>query len=181
MQDRDAEWAGLMRAANAGDQAAYQRLLLAMAPWLRAIARRGLARWGDADAEDVVQETLLAIHLKRHTWDETRPIGPWVRAVTRNKLIDHLRKRGGRIDVPIDGLEDFLPAEDEKPPVETRDVEPYLKALPERQRDVVQCILKEDISIRETAARLSITEGAVRVALHRGLATIARGYKRDMT
>ena len=75
MQDRDAEWAGLMRAANAGDQAAYQRLLLSMAPWLRAIARRGLARWGDADAEDVVQETLLAIHLKRHTWDETRPSG----------------------------------------------------------------------------------------------------------
>jgi RNA polymerase sigma-70 factor (ECF subfamily) len=73
-----------------------------------------------------------------------------------------------------------LAAEDETPPVETRDVEPYLNALPERQRDVVQCILKEDISIRETAVRLSITEGAVRVALHRGLAAIARGYKRDM-
>lgn len=183
MLDREAEWAGLMRAANAGDQIAYRRLLLALAPWLRAIARRGLVRSGvsDADAEDVVQETLLAIHLKRHTWDAARPLGPWLRAVTRNKLIDHLRRRGGRSDIPIEGLEEILPARDERPPVETRDVEPYLSALPGRQRDVVHCILREDISIRETAVRLKITEGAVRVALHRGLAAVARGYKRDMT
>jgi RNA polymerase sigma-70 factor (ECF subfamily) len=179
--DREAEWADLMRLAIAGDEAAYQRLLLALAPWLRAIARRGLARWGDADAEDVVQETLLAIHLKRHTWDADRPIGPWLRAITRNKLIDNLRRRGGRIDVSIDGMEDFLTAADETPPVETRDVEPYVNELPERQRDVVQCILTEEISIRETAVRLKISEGAVRVALHRGLATVARSYKRDMT
>jgi RNA polymerase sigma-70 factor, ECF subfamily len=181
VKDREAEWAGLMRLAIAGDEAAYQRLLLALAPWLRAIARRGLARWGDADAEDVVQETLLAIHLKRHTWDTDRPIGPWLRAITRNKLIDNLRRRGGRIDVSIDGMEDFLAAADEKPPVETRDVEPYVNELPVRQRDVVQCILTEEISIRETAVRLKISEGAVRVALHRGLATVARSYKRDMT
>ena len=180
MQDRESEWAGLMRSAIAGDEAAYRRLLFALAPWLRAIARRGLARWGDADAEDVVQETLLAIHLKRHTWDAGRPIGPWLRAITRNKLIDNLRRRGGRIDAPIDGLEDFLTAADEKPPVEPRDVEPYVNELPERQRDVVQCILTEEISIRETAVRLKISEGAVRVALHRGLAAVARRYKRDM-
>ena len=181
MKDREAEWADLMRLAIAGDEAAYQRLLLALAPWLRAIARRGLARWGDADAEDVVQETLLAIHLKRHTWDADRPIGPWLRAITRNKLIDNLRRRGGRIDVSIDGMEDFLAAADEKSPVETRDVAPYVKELPQRQRDVVQCILTEEISIRETAVRFKISEGAVRVALHRGLATVARSYKRDMT
>ena len=182
MHDREVEWAGLMRAANAGDDAAYRRLLRALAPWLRAVARRGLARMtsGGTDPEDVVQDTLLAIHLKRHTWDEVRPIAPWLRAIARNKMIDHLRRRGGRIDVPIEGLEEILPAQEDRPPVEARDVEPYLAALPVRQRDVVQCILREDISIRETAARLKITEGAVRVALHRGLAAVARGYKRDM-
>jgi RNA polymerase sigma-70 factor (ECF subfamily) len=181
VHDREAEWAGLMRAANAGDEAAYRRLLLALAPWLRAVARRGFPRaTSTADAEDVVQDTLLAIHLKRHTWDDKRPISPWVRAIARNKLIDHLRRRGERVDVPIEGLEELLPAQQDKPPVETRDVEPYLDALPGRQRDVVHCILREDISIRETATRLSITEGAVRVALHRGLAAVARGYKRDM-
>lgn len=172
-----------MRAAIAGDEAAYRRLLSALAPWLRALARRGLARSGrsDADAEDVVQETLLAIHLKRHTWDTGRPIGPWLRAIARNKLIDLLRRRGNRIDVPIDGLEDFLAADEEKPVVEAGDVATYVDGLPERQRDVVRCIISEEISIRETATRLNITEGAVRVALHRGLASVARSYKRDMT
>jgi RNA polymerase sigma-70 factor (ECF subfamily) len=171
-----------MRAANAGDEAAYRRLLAALAPMLRGAARRGLARsgLGEADAEDVVQETLLAIHLKRHTWDAARPIGPWVRAIARNKLVDHLRRRGGRVDVPIEEFENILPAQEEKPPVETSDVEPYLKSLPGRQRDVIQCILREDISIRETAARLKISEGAVRVALHRGLISVARSYRRDL-
>lgn len=171
-----------MRAANGGDAAAYQRLLKSMAPALRSIARRGLARsgQGEAESEDLVQETMLAIHLKRHTWDADRPIGPWVRAIARNKLVDHLRRRGGRTDVPIEGLEDVLPANEEKPAVETRDVQPYVSALPDRQRDVVQCILREDISIRETAVRLKISEGAVRVALHRGLAAVARSYRRDL-
>jgi RNA polymerase sigma-70 factor (ECF subfamily) len=127
-----------------------------------------------------VQETLLAIHLKRHTWDAARPIGPWIRAIARNKLIDHLRRRGGRIDVPIEGFEEILPARTDAPLVETRDVAPYVAALPVRQRDVVQCLLHEDISIRETAARLKISEGAVRVALHRGLAAIAKSYRRDL-
>ena len=182
MQDREMEWAGLMRAAIAGDEAAYRRLLTSLAPVLRATARRGLARTGasESDSEDLVQETLLAIHLKRHTWDAVRPIGPWIRAIARNKLIDHLRRRGGRIEVPIEGFEEILPAESNTPPVEARDVETYVAKLPTRQRDVVQCILKEDISIRDTAARLKMSEGAVRVALHRGLATIAKRYKRDL-
>jgi RNA polymerase sigma-70 factor (ECF subfamily) len=181
VHEREAEWAGLMRAALAGEQVAYQRLLSALAPLLRALARRGLARSGagEADAEDVVQETLLAIHLKRHTWDPARPLGPWIRAIARNKLIDHLRRRGGRIDVPIEGLEEVLPAIEEKPAVETRDVDAYVAALPERQREVVRCIVREEVSIRDTALRLKISEGAVRVALHRGLAAVARSYRRD--
>ena len=171
-----------MRAATAGDEGAYRRLLNVLAPVLRGTARRGLARSGasDSDSEDLVQETLLAIHLKRHTWDPTRPIGPWIRAIARNKLIDHLRRRGGRTDLPIDDFEEILPAPTESQPVEARDVAPYFAALPDRQRDVVQCILREEISIRETAARLKISEGAVRVALHRGLAMIAKSYRRDM-
>jgi RNA polymerase sigma-70 factor (ECF subfamily) len=183
VHDREKEWADLMRAAMAGDAAAYQRLLKGLTPVLRAIARRGLSRsgQGEAESEDVVQETLLAIHLKRHTWDSTRPLGPWVRAIAHNKLVDCLRRRRGRIDVPIEGLEERLPAEEDVPLVEARDVELYVSGLPDRQRDVVQCILKEEISIRETASRLKITEGAVRVALHRGLAAIAQGYKRDMS
>jgi RNA polymerase sigma-70 factor (ECF subfamily) len=182
VQDRETEWAGLMRSAVAGDEIAYRRLLSAIAPWLRAIARRGLGRTaaGSGEAEDIVQETLLAIHLKRHTWDASRPLGPWLRAIARNKLIDSFRRRGGRGNIPIDGLEDVLAAEDTTPVVEVRDVAPYLDALPEGQRNVVRSIINDEKSIRDTAAKFNMTEGAVRVALHRGLASIARGYRRDL-
>jgi DNA-directed RNA polymerase specialized sigma24 family protein len=71
-QDRDRTWAEWLRAANAGDEIAYRRLLEALAPFLRAVVRLGFTRsgFGNCDVEDVVQETLLAIHLKRQTWDE---------------------------------------------------------------------------------------------------------------
>jgi RNA polymerase sigma-70 factor, ECF subfamily len=76
-EGRETEWALLMRAGNAGDADCYRRLLLQLTPVLRAVARRGLARAGMADtAEDVVQETLVAIHLKRQSWDEDAPFGP---------------------------------------------------------------------------------------------------------
>ena len=80
VRDRDRTWAGWMRAANAGDDIAYRRLLEALAPLLRQVVRRGFARsgFGNCDVEDVVQETLLAIHLKRQTWDEDEARTPWV-------------------------------------------------------------------------------------------------------
>jgi RNA polymerase sigma-70 factor (ECF subfamily) len=176
---RESDWAGLMRAANAGDAAAYDRLLRQLAPVLRAGASRGLARsgLGPADAEDVVQETLLAIHLKRHTWDTGLPIGPWINAIARNKLIDFLRRRRGRVDVPIDDLAEVLPAEDAEPTATAHDVDRHVGALPARQREVVRAIAVEGVSITETAKTLGMNEGAVRVALHRGLTRLATKFR----
>ena len=76
--DRDRIWAEWMRAANAGDEIAYRRLLEALAPLLRQVVQRGFTRsgFGNCDVEDVVQETLLAIHLKRQTWNEGDAITP---------------------------------------------------------------------------------------------------------
>src|SRR5271157_5484066 len=78
-RESEQAWAVLMRAAVNGDAGAYRQFLASLAPVLRATARRNCARVGldGGEAEDVVQETLLAIHLKRHTWDLDRPIGPW--------------------------------------------------------------------------------------------------------
>ena len=100
------EWAVLMRAAMAGDEGAYRSFLRAITPFVRAAARRNLARYGIgvADGEDVVQDTLLAIHLKRQTWDQDRPIGPWITAIARNKLIDLMRRRGRAVHVPIEDV-----------------------------------------------------------------------------
>jgi RNA polymerase sigma-70 factor (ECF subfamily) len=179
VREREVEWAGLMRQAVAGDAAAYRRLLEALAPVLRAAARRGFARAGksEADAEDVVQETLLAIHLKRHTWDPNAPVGPWVRAIARNKLVDALRRRGSRVEVPIEDYIDYLPAEPEQQSGIVGDVERRLHELPERQREVVRAVAVEGVSIAETAARLAVSQGAVRVALHRGLAALSLRLK----
>src|SRR3954464_3432254 len=174
LRERDDEWTGLMRSAVAGDGAAYHRLLSAIAPVLRAAARRGLARGGQPvdQSEDIVQEILLAVHLKRHTWDVAAPFAPWLFAIARNKLIDALRRRGRRVFVNIEDFVEVLPGE---APVETAsagEVAAQLQSLPARQRDVLQSIAVDSASIKDTAAKLAMTEGAVRVALHRGLASL---------
>src|ERR1700704_890434 len=112
-----------MRAAMAGDGDAYHRLLQSLSNSLRAATRRGFAQAGAApnDVEDVIQETLLAIHLKRHTWDQSQPLGPWVRAIARHKLIDALRRRGRRIEVPIEAMLDVLAAEEPRNDIDRRD------------------------------------------------------------
>lgn len=175
----DAEWAGLMRAALAGDEAAYRTLLEALAPQLRAVARRGLARagLGSADVEDVVQETLLAIHVKRHTWRQDEPFRPWLNAIARHKLIDAMRRRGRRGEVPIDDLVEILP--DTAQPIETSQGElaRLVGRLEGRQRDIVRAISLGGESIAGAAAKFSMSEGAVRVALHRGLRRLAQLYR----
>jgi len=175
VSERDIDWGVLMRAANGGDSAAYNRLLTSLAPAIRAVARRGLGRAGLAadDAEDVVQETLLAIHLKRHTWDPSLPLGPWVRAIARNKLIDAMRRRGRRDHVPIDDVIDTLASDAAEPTPIPGKLDEHLQSLPDRQQSVVRAISLDGASIRETATRLNMSEGAVRVALHRGLAALS--------
>jgi RNA polymerase sigma-70 factor (ECF subfamily) len=163
-----------MRAAIAGDAAAYERFLRLLTPVLRSLARRNLAHAGQeiVEAEDVVQETLLAIHLKRHTWDADKPVAPWVLAIARNKLIDALRRSGRHRGVAIDDFAETLAAQ-ESEPSPARDIERQLERLSERQGAVVRAVSVDGLSIREAAIRLGISEGAVRVALHRGLANLA--------
>ena len=181
MRDRGDDWTGLMRSALAGDDAAYQRVLGAVAPVLRANARRALVRAGQpADqAEDIVQDILLAVHLKRHTWDVKAPFAPWLFAIARNKLIDALRRRGRRVFVNIDDFSETLAGEPAEETVPAREVAAHLQTLPERQRDVLQSIAVDSASIKATAARLSMSEGAVRVALHRGLATLTARLRKE--
>src|ERR1700730_9772572 len=163
------DWAAWMRAAMAGDGGAYRQFLVSVTPHVRAVARSRCRSLGapESEVEDIVQEVLLTIHLKRGTWDRSRPTGPWVAAITRNKLIDILRQRGRHITVPIEDFMDSLQAED--PPLElpTRDIDTLLGRLKPQQKDVVRSISLNGSSIRETADRLQMTEGGVRVTLPR--------------
>ena len=175
---QEQELADLMRAANRGDAGAYRRLLERLAPYLRAIARRGLLRAGrpDADCEDIVQETMLAVHLKRQTWDEALPLLPWLHAIAHYKLVDILRRQGFRQHVSLDICED-LPASagssggrDAESHIDARDM---LGRLNERQRAIVVGMAIEGRTAREVGESLGMADGAVRVTLHRALKSLA--------
>lgn len=175
----DEPWASMMRAALAGDEAAYRRLLQEIGRAVRAMARGAFsrARVGDADIEDVVQETLLAIHLKRHTWDGGLKLAPWVNAIARHKIVDALRRRGVRRAEPIEDFEAVLAAPEAEDPHTRSDIERVMRQLAPRQRDIVTAISLDGQSIAATAARLSMSEVAVRVALHRALKALAAAWR----
>ena len=179
--DRECEWSRQMKAALAGDEAAYRSVLQALALLVRSKVRRGLARFGHgaADVEDVVQESLLAIHLKRDTWRTDEPLGPWVSAIARNKVIDNLRRKRRHISVPIDDVMDSLPAVEPAERLTEADARQILFRLNGRPREIVEAISINGASIRETAAKFAMSEGAVRIALHRGLAALAKAYRTE--
>jgi RNA polymerase sigma factor (sigma-70 family) len=170
---RDRELEHLLRAANAGDAPAYRRFLENLALVVRAMLHPHVSGAVGAELEDIAQDTLLAVHLKRQTWDEARPIGPWVRAIARNKLIDQLRRRGRAVNVPIEEVIDRLPVDPIKETLSAREVDRLLEQLSEERRLIVRAISIEGLSVREVAQRLGESEGTVRVALHRALAALA--------
>jgi RNA polymerase sigma factor (sigma-70 family) len=176
---QDGDWTEWMRAAISGDAAAYRRFLVSVTPPLRAMARHRcrLAGISEVDAEDIVQEVLLTIHLKRGTWDQSRPIGPWIAAIIRNKLIDATRRRGRYVVSPIEDVIDTLGVEDHADSVSDGEIDALLAQLTVRQREIVKSISIYGSSVRETADRLHMTEGSVRVALHRALKTLAALYR----
>lgn len=163
-----------MRVAIGGDEKAYAEVLRRVAALVRSFVRRR-TREGGVDPEDVVQETLLAIHTKRHTWRQDAPILPWIYAIARFKLIDAFRRRGRRVEIDIDDVAELI-AEPENDKVSERDLGRVLDSLSPGQRSVVSSISVEGRSITETAQALGLSEPAVRVALHRGLAAIAQKF-----
>ncbi|PZQ82233.1 MAG: RNA polymerase subunit sigma [Ancylobacter novellus] len=171
------ELADLLRAAIAGDERAYALFLEGVSTPVRAYLRRKIT-YGGVDAEDVLQETLLAIHLKRHTWMPDAAVMPWVYAIARFKLIDAFRRRGRRVEIDVDDIADSY-AQPEEEAVSERDIGRALEGLAPGQRSVVAAISVEGRSVEETARRFGMKEAAVRVALHRGLAAIARRFGRD--
>lgn len=168
-------WSSGMRAALNGDSSAYRAVLEGVAPVVRSYVYGLLSRsgFGTADADDVVQDVLLAVHLRRHTWDESLPFRPWLFAIARYKSIDWLRRKGRRMEIPIHGFEDLIPMPASGEAELGRDVQRCLAKLPSRQRQIVTAIAVDGLSIQDTAAHYGMEQGAVRVALHRGLKNLA--------
>jgi RNA polymerase sigma factor (sigma-70 family) len=159
----------LLRAANQGNQRAYAAFLSSIAPLVRGVARSRGSGLGMDICEDIVQETLLAIHQKRHTWRVDMPVRPWLYAIVRYKVIDAFRARGRRVHVDIGAFAEILPAEPAEDPTQRGDIERVIAELDARSARIVRAIGLEGATISEVAREHGMTETAVRVALHRAL------------
>lgn len=176
MSSLELELKTLMLASLDGDRGAHGALLDRLSRHLRGYYKRHLARSGGGaeEAEDLVQETVLAIHLKRHTYDVETLLTPWVHAIARYKLIDHLRRsRFSRAEVPIDDHYDLIAADDRVSVESAHDVGRLLSLLPERTRQAIEAVKLEERSVSETAARYGMSESNVKIRIHRGLKALA--------
>jgi RNA polymerase sigma-70 factor (ECF subfamily) len=158
----------------AGDGAAYHRFLGDLSGHLRAFLRRRLAGMPD-DVEDLVQETLLAVHNQRHTFDAAQPLTAWVHAIARYKLVDFLRRRSRRdlLTEPLDDELDVLSSAEADAAEARRDLARLLEALPERQRMPIVYVKIQGLSVIEAARLTGMSASAVKVAVHRGLKALA--------
>jgi len=161
----------LMLAALDGDAAAYRALLAQLAPHLRAFFMRRLAN--GADAEDLVQETLIAIHAKRATYDRSLPFTAWLHAIARHKLIDHFRRGKVRRTLPLEEADSVFAEEEAEAVGARRDVEVLLARLPESKRELVRKAKIEGLSTAELAEQTGLSESGVKVGVHRALKALS--------
>src|SRR5882762_1679457 len=172
----------LMLASLDGDAASHRALLDRLSRHLRAYYKGKLARIGRgaAEAEDLVQEAVLAIHLKRHTYDPVEPLTPWVHAVARYKLIDFLRRtRASSADVPIDEADMIMAHDDNVDAESSHDLKRLMQRLPEKMRCSIEAVKLDGQSIAEAADRCGISESGVKVNIHRGLKTLSALIARE--
>ena len=158
----------------AGDATAYHAFLKELSAHLRAFLRGRLTRLPD-EVEDLVQETLLAVHNQRHTYDAGQPLTAWIHAIARYKLIDFLRRRAGReaLNDPLDDEIEVFAASDTEPADARRDLAKLLERLPDRHRLPIIHMKLEGRSVVEAARLTGMSEAAVKVGVHRGLKALA--------
>jgi RNA polymerase sigma-70 factor (ECF subfamily) len=160
-----------------GDAAAHAALLTALVPLLRAFFRRR-AHTGDDDVEDLVQETLIAVHTRRATYDRNRAFTAWLFAIARYKMIDYFRRR--RRECHVEDLDDMLIAEGfEDASVAQMDVQRLLDGLPAKQANAIRGTRIDGLSVAETATQAGIGESDVKVSVHRGLKALAARIRGD--
>lgn len=176
MMAAEAELKGLMLAALDGDSASHRTLLNRLSSRLRAYYKSKLARVGKgaSEAEDLVQEAVVAIHIKRHTYDPTDPFTPWVYAIARHKLIDFLRRtRRSFVDVPLDEADEAMACDDYIGVESSYDIRRLMQRLPETIKCSMEAVKLDGLSIAEAAKRCGLSESGVKVNIHRGLKTLA--------
>ncbi|MFV9688196.1 sigma-70 family RNA polymerase sigma factor [Pantoea sp. KXB45] len=171
-RDQRAQWPALMARAQAGDRAAYNQVLKAMVPAIRALVRKKIH--DEALTEDVIQETLLAIHRVRHTYDPERPILPWVAAIASARTIDMLRQQGRRQEIQDEEALHAEPAQPADAADDTDRLSGYLETLPQRQRTIVESVHLREQSLAQAAAETDQSLSAVKSLLHRAMVNLRK-------
>ena len=156
----------------AGDGSAYAILLRRLNGHLRAYYLRRLGSSRAADVEDLLQETLIAMHARKSTYDAARPFTAWVHAIARYKLIDHYRRTKRRAEDPLDDPDLLFSSEDANAAEAQIDLDQLLRRLPEKTRRLIRDVKIEGLSTAEAAERHKISQSAVKVGVHRGLKSL---------
>ena len=176
MEDVEEALRAALLLALAGDNDAYAVFLTRSGVHLRSYFRRRLVAFPN-DVEDLVQETLLAVHNRRHTFEPAARLLPWLYAIARYKLIDLLRAQSPRhaVEVPLDdneGIAELVPA-DASPAECQRDLAKLIDTLPDRYRLPIVLVKLEGRSVAEAAQATGMSEPAVKIGIHRGLKKLA--------
>jgi RNA polymerase sigma factor (sigma-70 family) len=179
----DSQLRALMRSAQAGDTRAYAELLTAITPRLRQIISNQRRFLQHADTEDLVQEVLLSLHAVRNTYDPERPFMPWLLAITRNRLVDAARRYGRRtatneqmrqMAVTSSAEAANMKAEELGDPDALRQA---IEQLPPGQREAIEMLKLHEMSLKEASAASGTSVGALKVSVHRAMATLRRTLK----
>ena len=182
MAANEAELKALMRASLSGDAVAYRTLLSRLSANLRAYYKGKLARIGRSatEAEDLMQEALMAIHTRRHTYDPAEALTPWVYAIARYKLIDHLRRtRASMADIPIEDAEEIMAKDDYVGTESANDLARLMSQLPAKMRRAIQAVKLDGLSVTEAASQCDMSESAVKVNVYRGLKALVASIGRE--
>lgn len=161
-----------------GNPDAYRAFLHDLSGYLRAFFRKRLTQRPD-DVEDLVQESLLAVHVQRHTYDAAQPLTAWVYAIAKYKFVDLLRRRNNHerfTDSWDDEMEVFASSDQEAADARC-DLHELLKQLPDRQRLPIVLMKLRGLSAAEAARTTGMSESAVKVGVHRGLKALAAKLK----
>lgn len=177
---QDETWERLLARANDGDGPAFARFLHAVTPSLRAVIRRRGDGLPPDQHEDILQEVLLAIHLKRQTWRRDAPVRPWLYALARYKVVDAFRRRGASVTLPIEDFADLLPQDDGAVPLSDRDAAVMLGMIDPRSAMLVRAVALDGLTAEQAGETVGMTAGAARVALHRAMRRLSGLAERMM-
>lgn len=170
----EAELKALFLQGLSGDAAAHRTFLSAISGNLRAFYRSRL-RNSPEQAEDLLQETLIAIHTRRESYDPGFPVTAWVYAIARYRLIDHWRRMGRRGEhIPVEDANELFTASEDEAVDAKRDVTRLLGQLSQKQEESIRLVKLDGMSVKDAAAKIGLSESDVKISIHRGMKTLMR-------